>query len=222
MKTRFSGVAARRAALLAALIFAVLFVVFSLPHPTSHAAVPAATPTPVSGQTVPRFPIKHIIIIDKENRSFDTMFGQFPGADGTTHAQLSSGKVVRLGHTPDRLLLDVGHAGEAATLAVNNGRMNRFNLLPGAIQDGRDVAVSQYAQRDIPNYWRYAGAFTLDDHFFSTIMGPSFPNHLATIAAQSGTWRGKVTRHGRRHATSSLPRAAKPAASVSPACLLRP
>ena len=25
--------------------------------------------------------------------------------------------------------------------------------------------------------------FTLDDHFFSTIMGPSFPNHLVTIAA---------------------------------------
>jgi hypothetical protein len=63
--------------------------------------------------------------------------------------------------------------------------MNQFNLLPGAVQNGKDVALSQYQQQDIPNYWAYAQNFTLDDHFFATIMGPSFPNHLITIAASS-------------------------------------
>ncbi|HLJ68303.1 MAG TPA: alkaline phosphatase family protein [Chloroflexota bacterium] len=151
---------------------------------------------PALGQESPRppaahsvsalYPIKHIVIIDKENRSFDNLFGQFPGADGARDAATSNGKIVGLGRTPDKQLLDIGHAGEAAVLAVDNGRMDQFDLLPGAIQNGKNIADSQYRQADIPNYWRYASTFTLDDHFFSTIMGPSFPNHLISVAATSG------------------------------------
>ncbi len=143
----------------------------------------------IQARSVPataNFPIQHIVIIDKENRSFDTMFGRFPGADGAISALTSSGSSVPLGRTPDRMLLDVGHAGAAAVLAVNNGRMDRFDLLPGARQQDHDLALSQFHQADIPNYWAYAQHFTLDDHFFSTIMGPSFPNHLVSVAATSG------------------------------------
>lgn len=133
-----------------------------------------------------RYPIDHIIIIDKENHSFDNMFGLFPGADGTNRARLSNGKVIRMGRTPDPLLLDIGHAGAAAVLAVDHGHMDGFNLIPGAIQNGHDVADTQYSRSQIPGYWAYAHAFTLDDHFFATILGPSFPNHLVTVAATSG------------------------------------
>ena len=31
--------------------------------------------------------IQHVVIIVKENRSFDNLFGRFPGADGATYAQ---------------------------------------------------------------------------------------------------------------------------------------
>jgi phospholipase C len=133
----------------------------------------------------PRYPIDHIVIIDRENHSFDNLFGTFPGADGMSTAELSNGRTVRLGHTPDHTVLDLGHAGDSAAFAVDGGRMDRFALLPGAIQNGQDIADSQYRQSDIPDYWRYAQHFTLDDHFFSTIMGPSFPNHLAVVAASS-------------------------------------
>ncbi|MGI8824180.1 MAG: phospholipase C [Chloroflexota bacterium] len=131
-------------------------------------------------------PIEHVVILEKENHSFDNIFGQYPGADGTMQAQVSSGDVVPLNHTPDHTLLDIAHAGASAAYAVDSGRMDRFNTLPGAMQDGRDIATSQYRKADIPLYWSYASHFTLDDHFFSTIMGPSFPNHLASIAADSG------------------------------------
>jgi phospholipase C len=155
------------------------------PTPTAVAiATPAATPVPTATVT-PGDPIQHIVILVKENRSFDNYFGTFPGADGTTTGVTSSGKVVRLHHTPDHTLLDINHAGNAARVAVNNGRMNGFNLLAGAWQDGRDMALSQLHEEDIPNYWAYASAYTLDDHFFSTINGPSFPNHLALIASGS-------------------------------------
>jgi phospholipase C len=147
---------------------------------------PTRADTPIHDRASARYPIKHIIIIDKENHSFDNMFGRFPGADGATSARVSTGKAVPLTHTPDKTLLDVGHAGAAAVLAVNNGRMDQFDLLPGALQNGKDIADSQYFESDIPNYWKYARAYTLDDHFFATIIGPSFPNHLVTVAGTSG------------------------------------
>ncbi len=30
-------------------------------------------------------PIKHVVVIVKENHTFDNYFGSFPGAEGTTH-----------------------------------------------------------------------------------------------------------------------------------------
>jgi phospholipase C len=38
----------------------------------------------------------------------------------------------------------------------------------------------------IPNYWAYAGHYTLCDKFFSSITSPSFPNHLYLVAGQDG------------------------------------
>ena len=113
------------------------------------------------------------------------MFGTYPGADGATSGPISTGKVVPLSHTPDQLLADIDHDAPGARQAVDGGKNDRYNLLPGAIQGGVDEAMSQYHQSDIPNYWAYAQHFTLADHIFSTILGPSFPNHLVTIAAQS-------------------------------------
>ena len=46
--------------------------------------------------------------------------------------------------------------------------------------------LSYYDYREIPNYWDYARHFTLCDNFFSSLAGPSEPNHLYTVAAQSG------------------------------------
>jgi phospholipase C len=46
--------------------------------------------------------------------------------------------------------------------------------------------VSYYDYHEIPNYWEYARRYTLCDSFFSSLTGPSEPNHLYTIAAQSG------------------------------------
>jgi phospholipase C len=37
-----------------------------------------------------------------------------------------------------------------------------------------------------PFLWRYADRFTLFDHFFDTVIGPSTPNAIAMIAGQSG------------------------------------
>src|SRR5579884_3132008 len=80
----------------------------------SGSPLPVATPLGTPGAVTD--PIKHIVIIVKENRSFDNYFGTFPGADGTTKGRLSDGRQVPLIHTPDHTLLDIGHAGDAARI----------------------------------------------------------------------------------------------------------
>jgi phospholipase C len=135
--------------------------------------------------------IKHIIFLVKENRSYDSYFGRFPGANGATQGKLSDGGTVALGDLPDQAV-DGDHAWAAALKAMDNGAMDRFNLIQGALlPDGgacswgpcNYVAAQQSA---LPNYWAIAQSFVLGDNFFSSLHGPSFPNHLFTIAAQSG------------------------------------
>src|SRR5439155_11223964 len=50
------------------------------------AAGTRSAPSDAASRTSTRWPIKHVVIIVKENRSFDHLFGLFPGADGTTTA----------------------------------------------------------------------------------------------------------------------------------------
>src|SRR6266568_4124517 len=76
-------------------------------------------------------PIKHIVIIMLENHSFDNILGRFPGANGIHEA-----------HAPNPLGADLGHGGNVALAAIDNGKMDKFS----------DWGRVQYAQTDIPNY----------------------------------------------------------------------
>jgi len=111
-------------------------------------------------------------------------FGRFPGANGATTYTDPNGVVHSLNHQPDHLLNDIDHSHTESVLAYDNGKLDKFSLLKGAIQNGVDEADSQFYQSDIPNYWKYAKTFTLADRFFSTISGPSLPNHLFSIAGE--------------------------------------
>ena len=148
---------------------------------------PVANPRSIEAAPLASNPIKHIVIMVKENRTFDDLFGTFPGADGATTYKDPQGKTHKLNHQPDRLVFDIAHEHSSFLTAYDHGKMDGFSKLPGAMQpvNGKlvDVADSQFYQSDIPNYWQYAQTFTLPDHFFYPIQGPSFPNHLFSIAA---------------------------------------
>ncbi len=165
----------------AALSLAVLLFVRPAPGPR-----PGPGPGPTGGLPAGFQKITHIVFIIKENRSFDQYFGLFPGADGVAQGRTSTGEIVPLRPAPDQISPDPAHAAEAAALAYDHGRMDRFDLLPGAVVLGVDNAYTEMRPQDIPAYWAYARHFTLDDHFFSTNMGPSLPNHLVFVAGQSG------------------------------------
>lgn len=130
--------------------------------------------------------IEHIVLIVKENRTFDNYFGTFPGANGARSGKISTGAIIPLKQAPDRTPHDIDHSYGAAVEAIDNGAMDKFNLIAGGNEKGDFLAYTQYDEDDIPNYFAYARNFVLADAFFSSLKGPSFPNHLYTVGAQSG------------------------------------
>jgi phospholipase C len=128
-------------------------------------------------------PIDKVVFIVKENRTFDNLFGRFPGANGTTTGRTSDGSEVLLTRAPDAYAHDIGHDFFSGLVSVNGGKMNGFDRIPGAL-DGSPY--TQYRRSDIPNYWRYAKRFTLADRMFSSMYGPTIPEHMYTVAATSG------------------------------------
>jgi phospholipase C len=131
-------------------------------------------------------PIKHIIVIIKENHTFDNYFGSFPGAEGTSTATLSNGSTIQVGRAPDNTPRDMDHSHSAALTDWAGGQMNGWDKVSGTSSNGDNLAYAQYQEADIPNYWAYAKTFTLGDHFFANVLAPSFPGHMFPLAAQSG------------------------------------
>jgi phospholipase C len=101
-------------------------------------------------------PIKHVVIIVKENHGFDNYFGAFPGGNG-----------VSMAHSPNPPAADPNHR-HAAWLT-------------------RDATAPrvQFQEGDIPQYWQLASQYTLCDNYFTDVAGPSTPNHLMLIMADS-------------------------------------
>jgi phospholipase C len=174
-----------------------LVVVACTSEPPKPPAAAATTVAPSPGEPSPtvspqrgtdgrfetRWPIKHVVFLIKENRTFDNLFGTFPGADGVTvgmdgrqRRPLTRGTDGSIGSS------DIPHCYACSLDAWNHGRMDGFNQDP--VSDR--WAYTQLRRSQLPSYWRWAGRFVLSDNFFSSAQGPSFPNHLYAIAAQSG------------------------------------
>jgi phospholipase C len=153
---------------------------------TTPARPDAPPPTypvwPPAGSFPTRWPIKHVVFLIKENRTFDNLFGTFPGANGAASAN-DDGTIRTLTRGTDgRLPGDLPHCYVCALQAWNYGRMDGFD------QGGLTTkwAFTRLRRTQLPNYWHWAKQFVLADNFFASAQGPSFPNHLYSIAAQSG------------------------------------
>ena len=76
---------------------------------------------------------------------------------------------------------DVNHSWKAAHTDWNNGAMNGF-----IVGEKTKDTMGYFDGDDIPYYWNYANNYVIDDNFFSSLMGPSFPNHLYIASGTSG------------------------------------
>ena len=101
-------------------------------------------------------PIEHVVLIIKENHGFDNYFGTFPGAMGM--------QMVRSPNPPQQ---DPNHRHDAWLTRTQT------------------AVRQQFVEQDIPAYFAYARQFTLCDNYFTDVTGPSTPNHLMLITADS-------------------------------------
>ncbi len=146
---------------------------------TGGKRVPAVDdPTPAIDTATP---IKRVVYVMLENRSFDNVFGTFAGANGTRIGN-DYGDEVPLTTCPDWLPGDLPHDRAAYLNCVNGGKMDGFGN--GAY--GKPWAYTQMRERQIPNYWTWAREYALSDNFFASAAGPSYANHYYFIAGQSG------------------------------------
>ncbi len=122
----------------------------------------------------------------QENHAFDNYFGTFPGADG-----IPPGISLPDGHggnvTPHWIngswTPDLPHSRAAALEAYDNGSMDGFAIATHAYGPGlENVTVGYYDARQIPWYWSAAATYTLGDHYFQAVFGPTIPNRLYSFA----------------------------------------
>jgi phospholipase C len=135
-----------------------------------------------AGASIPS-PIRYVVVIVKENHSFDNYFMGFPGATSSTTAKLHTGTVITRAKAPDGPLAgDMSHSHTSAVKDYDGGKMDGFDTI---VADQPRRPFYYYAESQIPNYWAYARNFALFDHFFSTLAGPSSPGHFAVITGQT-------------------------------------
>src|SRR5205823_7328731 len=73
--------------------------------------------------------IRHVVMIMQENRSFDSYFGTFPGADGIPkHVCIptSSGPCAKPFHEPHDVNIGGPHAADNAKADIDGGKMDGF------------------------------------------------------------------------------------------------
>jgi phospholipase C len=168
------------------------------------------------------FKIGHIIVIMQENRSFDSYFGTFPGADGiptvngvpsvcvpnpaTNHCEVPY-------HDTNDQNGGGPHGAASAVADIDGGKMDGFIAQAEAGQKGcinpknpactegsHPDVIGYHDGRDIPNYWMYASQFVLQDRMFEPNASWSLPEHLFQVSE----WSAYCTAHDPASCTNAL------------------
>jgi phospholipase C len=143
--------------------------------------------------------IEHIVVLMMENHSYDSYFGMLRdrgegftlGADGEPEVSNAGagGGSIRAHHLPA-----VQHpqapsqSWHASHLQWGHGRCDGFVkstqvMLPDADAGADATGMGYWTEDDVPFYYGLARTFPLADHWFSSCLGPTFPNRRFLISA---------------------------------------
>jgi phospholipase C len=155
--------------------------------------------------------IRHIVVIMQENRSFDSYFGTYPGADGIPARVCVpdpvNGGCVAPFHDSSDLNYGGPHSVNNAVADIDSGRMDGFvaqaeNGMNCSSEDPNCSACTENSHittglpscvdvmgyhdaREIPNYWTYAEQYVLQDQMFEPNDSWSLPAHLYMVSEWS-------------------------------------
>ncbi len=145
--------------------------------------------------------IDHVVIYIQENRSFDHYFGSYRGARGFSDSSAAFNQPYpgNTSSSPTGVLLpfhldttqtnaacthDITHDWIPQHQSWDNGAMDGFvtSRLPINANDAV-LSMGYYTRADLPYYYAVADAFTLCDNHCCSVIGPTDPNRLYTMAA---------------------------------------
>ena len=157
--------------------------------------------------------INHVVVIYLENRGFDSMYGEFPGADGLANAasapiqlDANGAAYASLPQTADSHIpaglpnapflidnylgpavptRDLVHRFYQEQAQIDGGRMDRFV----AMSDAQGLVMGHYHTAGLP-LAAEAAKYTLMDRFFHGAYGGSFLNHMWLVSATAPAFPG--------------------------------
>jgi phospholipase C len=147
--------------------------------------------------------IRHIVVLMMENHSYDNYLGMLEGRgeglpcgpDGSPVAAnpRRDGSAVTAHHLASTVQVadDPTQSWRAVHLQWNGGSRDGFVRSVEETVPGADPAVPMgyWTQEDLPFYYGLARTFPLADHWFSSCLGPTFPNRRFLVA---GTAHGLI------------------------------
>jgi phospholipase C len=175
-------------------------------HGGGRPAGPPPQPSlPVGTDLLPQ--IRHIVVLMMENHSYDNYLGMlqgrgegFPlGADGKPDIfnRDTAGQPIRAHHLPSTVQRPSvpSQSWHATHHQWDEGRREGFvtstQVVVPATSDvdaaecegpGAAVGMGYWSEDDLPFYYGLARTFPLADHWFSSCLGPTFPNRRFLIA----------------------------------------
>jgi phospholipase C len=162
------------------------------------------TPIDVQATADANDPIKHVVLLLMENRSFDQMLGCFQevypnldGIDANAPARVNSDGVKPYQQVPtdaQQMPVDPRHETEHVLNQLKDGNAGFVrdfveNYGVTASDDDRQLIMSYYPRMFLHALHRMARDFTICDHWFSSLPGPTWPNRFFAF---SGTASGRV------------------------------
>ena len=175
-------------------------------------AMPAET-TGAEVKVDKQLPIKTIVVLMQENRSFDSYFGHLakyaksigldldiesPPEDISNPENVDdpNSPTHPWQHAKNLCISDTNHEWYGSHLEYNDGKMNGFFQANQGFREEGQPTVSDdlvsgerslwwYDERDIPFYYKLATTFAIGDHYHSSLIGPTWPNRDYLYAATS-------------------------------------
>ncbi|HZV76528.1 MAG TPA: alkaline phosphatase family protein [Candidatus Babeliales bacterium] len=155
------------------------------------------SPAPASESTVQvvhrtsSTPIKHVVFILQENRSFNNLFMGYPGATTQNYGYDNDGTKIVLHKQGLSTDWDIDHSSRAFFLACDGQgslpgtdcKMDGWNQETAGPGQPPNFAYAYVPQRETAPYWDIAKQYVLADQMFASNLDGSFVAHQYAVAA---------------------------------------
>lgn len=159
---------------------------------SSTATTAPRTPGTTALPDPSKAPFDTVVVLMMENRSFDTLLGWVPGANGK-QAGLSYVDSTGQSHETWRVapdwqgcqFQDPFHTVPAVNTQFNDGKIDGFLKLQPV---GDHFPIGYYLAEDLPVLASLAQSYTLFDSYFCSLLGPTWPNRFYQLSATTDVY----------------------------------